>query len=54
MVGDIHSIEIVFLLLLFFVVVVGALAKNCHAPYPIMLVVGGLALGFIPGIHASH
>jgi monovalent cation/hydrogen antiporter len=48
--GDIHAIEIVFLLLLFFVVVFGALAKKLHIPYPIVLVVGGLLLSFVPGI----
>jgi CPA1 family monovalent cation:H+ antiporter len=48
--GDIHSIEIVLLLLLFFVVVFGALAKKLHTPYPIVLVIGGLLLSFIPGI----
>ena len=50
MLGDIHSIEIVLLLLLFFVVVFGALAKKLHTPYPIVLVIGGLLLSFIPGI----
>ena len=50
MLGDIHSIEIVLLLLLFFVVVFGALAKKLHTPYPIVLVIRGLLLSFIPGI----
>ena len=48
--GDIHAIEIVFLLLLLFVVVFGALAKKLKTPYPIVLVIGGLLLSFIPGI----
>ncbi len=47
---DIHAIEIVFLLLLFFVVAFGALAKKLKTPYPIMLVIGGLFLSFVPGI----
>jgi len=46
----IHGIEIVFLLLLLFVVVFGALARKLAVPYPIVLVLGGLLLSFIPGI----
>ncbi len=46
----IQGIEIVFLLLLLFVVVFGALARKLAIPYPIVLVVGGLLLSFIPGI----
>lgn len=49
-VADIHAIEIVVLLLLFFVVAFGALAKRIATPYPIVMVVGGLLLSFIPGI----
>jgi monovalent cation/hydrogen antiporter len=48
--ADIHAVEIVFLLLLFFVVVFGLLAKKLQTPYPIVLVIGGLLLSFIPGI----
>jgi CPA1 family monovalent cation:H+ antiporter len=48
--GDIHAIEIIFLLLLLFVVIFGALARKLATPYPIALVVGGLLLSFIPGI----
>lgn len=47
---DIQGIEIVFLLLLLFVVVFGALARRLAIAYPIVLVVGGLLLSFIPGI----
>jgi len=47
---DIHSIEIVILLLLFFVVAFGMLAKKLRTPYPIVLVIGGLLLSFVPGI----
>jgi len=46
----IHQIEIVFLLLLLFVVVFGALARRLATPYPIVLVIGGLLLSFVPGI----
>src|ERR1700735_5515627 len=48
--ADIHAVEIVFLLLLFFVVVFGTLARKLNTPYPIVLVIGGLLLSFIPGI----
>ncbi|HEX3820604.1 MAG TPA: Na+/H+ antiporter [Candidatus Sulfotelmatobacter sp.] len=48
--SNVHAVELVFLLLLFFVVAFGALARKLQTPYPIMLVVGGLLLSFIPGI----
>lgn len=48
--SGIHAIEIVFLLLLLFVVLFGALAEKLKTPYPIVLVVAGLALSFIPGV----
>src|SRR6266436_4452343 len=48
--GGIHAIEIVFLLLLLFVVVFAVLARKLQTPYPIVLVVAGLLLSFIPGI----
>jgi CPA1 family monovalent cation:H+ antiporter len=48
--ANIHAIEIVFLLLLFFVVLFGVLARKLRTPYPIVLVIGGLLLSFIPGI----
>jgi len=44
----IHNVELIFLLLLFFVAGLTALAKRLHTPYPIVLVVGGLLLSFIP------
>src|SRR4051794_32587786 len=46
----IGEVEIIFLLLLLFVVVFGLLAKRLGTPYPIVMVVGGLLLGFVPGI----
>jgi CPA1 family monovalent cation:H+ antiporter len=49
-VGGIHGIEIIFLLLLLFVVAFGALARKLAVPYPIVLVIGGLLLSFVPGI----
>jgi CPA1 family monovalent cation:H+ antiporter len=45
-----HAVEMVLLLLLLFVVVFSALAKRLKTPYPIILVVAGLLLGFVPGI----
>jgi monovalent cation/hydrogen antiporter len=48
--NDIHTVEIVFLLLLLFVAAFGALACRLKTPYPILLVIAGLLLGFIPGI----
>src|SRR5436305_3721599 len=48
--GSVHAVQIVFLLLRLFVVLFGYLAKKLQTPYPIVLVVGGLLLSFIPGI----
>jgi monovalent cation/hydrogen antiporter len=48
--SGIQALEIVSLLLLLFVVVFGLLALKLKVPYPIVLVVGGLALSFVPGI----
>jgi CPA1 family monovalent cation:H+ antiporter len=48
--GGIHAIEIVFLLLLLFVVIFATLARKLQTPYPIVLVVAGLLLSFIRGI----
>jgi len=48
--SEVHTVEIVFLLLLLFVVVFGTLARKLNTPYPIVMVIGGLLLSFIPGI----
>jgi monovalent cation/hydrogen antiporter len=48
--SEIGVIELVFLLLLLFIVVFGLLARKLRTPYPIVMVIGGLLLGFIPGI----
>src|SRR5437868_9145874 len=48
--SSVHAVQIVFLLLLLYVVLFGYLAKKLQTPYPIVLVVGGLLLSFIPGI----
>ena len=48
--NSVHAVELVFLLLLLFVVAFAALARKIQVPYPIVLVIAGLILGFIPGI----
>ena len=48
--SPIHAVETIFLLLLLFVVVFGVLARKLNTPYPIVLVIGGLVLSFVPGI----
>src|SRR5665213_2103586 len=47
---EIGEIELVFLFLLFFVVTFGLLARKLGTPYPIVMVIGGLLLSFVPGI----
>ena len=47
--GEIHAVQLVFLVLLLFVVIFAALARKLDIPYPIVLVVAGLVLSFIPG-----
>jgi CPA1 family monovalent cation:H+ antiporter len=49
-VSEIGTIEFVFLLLLLFVIAFGILAGKLKTPYPIVMVIGGLVLGFVPGI----
>src|SRR6201994_2694525 len=46
----IGTVEFVFLLLLFFIVVFGILARKVGTPYPIIMVLGGLLLSFVPAI----
>jgi len=45
-----HEVELVLVSLLVAVAVLGAAARAMNIPYPIVLVVGGLALGFLPGL----
>jgi monovalent cation/hydrogen antiporter len=45
-----HGVEIVLVSLLLAVAVLGTLANRLDIPYPIVLVIGGLALGFAPGL----
>jgi len=46
--SGIGAVEFVFLLLLFFIVVFGILARKLGTPYPIIMVIGGLLLSFVP------
>jgi monovalent cation/hydrogen antiporter len=48
--SNIHALELVFLLLLFFVVAFAELARRLKTPFPIVLVLAGLLLSFVPGI----
>ena len=45
-----HGVELVLVSLLVSVAVLSAAARSVNVPYPIVLVVGGLVLGFVPGI----
>ena len=46
----IHQTELLLMLLLVFVVGFGSLALRWRTPYPIILVIGGLAVSLVPGI----
>ena len=48
--SNVHATELVFLLLLLFVVVFGVLSKKLKTPYPIVMVLGGLLLSLIPRV----
>jgi CPA1 family monovalent cation:H+ antiporter len=48
--STIQDVELLLILLLVCVVGFGALAIRLKVPYPILLVIGGLALSFVPGI----
>ena len=48
--SEIRAVQFVFLLLLLFVLFFGILARKLRTPYPIVMVVGGLALSLIPAI----
>ncbi len=48
--GGIHHAELILLTLLFLVGVLTTLSRRFHTPYPIVLVVGGLLLSFIPNL----
>jgi len=46
----VHAAQLILLLLLLFVAAFAALARRLQTPYPIILVIAGLLLGFVPGI----
>jgi len=48
--SNVHAAELLFLLLLLFVVVFGLLAKKLKTPYPIVMVIGGLLLSLFPHV----
>jgi monovalent cation/hydrogen antiporter len=48
--GGVQAVQLVLLLLLVFVAVFGALARRLQTPFPIVLLVAGLALSLVPGI----
>jgi Na+/H+ antiporter len=48
--SNIQAVQMVFLLLLLFVVAFGILARKLNTPYPIVLVIAGALLGFVPHI----
>src|SRR5258708_181797 len=48
--GGVQAVELVFLLLLLFVVAFGALALTLQTPYIIIRVIAGTLRGFVPGI----
>src|SRR5712671_7126615 len=48
--GGVQPVQLVLLLLLVFVAVFGAVARRLQTPFPIVLLVAGLALSLVPGI----
>jgi monovalent cation/hydrogen antiporter len=44
------GVELILILLFISVAGLNALAHWLSVPYPILLVLGGLALGFVPGV----
>ncbi len=47
---QLRIVELLFLQLLFFIIAFGQLARKIGTPYPIVMIVGGVLLGFIPAI----
>lgn len=47
---NIHHLELLMLMLLVFVVALAALARRIGQPYPIVFVLGGLVLSFLPPV----
>ncbi|MFC5860944.1 Na+/H+ antiporter [Acidicapsa dinghuensis] len=47
---ELRSVELIFLLLLLFIIWFGQIARKIGTPYPIVMIIGGLLLGFVPWI----
>lgn len=47
---NIRTVELLFLLLLLFIIAFGQFARKIKTPYPIVMILGGLLLGFIPSV----
>src|ERR1700677_4761736 len=47
---DLHHLEFVLLFLMALVVILAALARRFRTPYPIILVIGGLAISLLPNL----
>lgn len=50
--GNVHTLELVLILLLAFVASIAGVARRWQQPYPIVLVIGGLLLSFVPHLPA--
>ena len=48
--ADIHHIELILLFVMVLVVALAALAHRFKTPYPIVLVMGGLAVSMLPNM----
>jgi NhaP-type Na+/H+ or K+/H+ antiporter len=48
--AGVQAVLAVFLLLLVFVAMFGGLARRLKVPYPILLVIAGLLVSFLPGM----
>ena len=48
--SGVQSVQAIFLLLLVFVAVFAGLARRLKIAYPILLVIAGLVLSFLPGM----
>jgi monovalent cation/hydrogen antiporter len=48
--ADIHHLELIILFILALVIALTALARRFHTPFPIMLVIGGLAVSLFPNV----
>jgi CPA1 family monovalent cation:H+ antiporter len=47
---DLHHLEFILLFLMVLVVALASLARRFRTPYPIVLVIGGLAVSFLPNL----